>query len=105
MKMKNIFWIEEMLRGPDPFADNAPGQTPKFKGLVAPRWKEVADIFENDPAWQVDDEKVRNGRQLYAELCVECHRDPVRDPEFDKERPDRRGAERFIHVGADGGGR
>ncbi|WP_319798180.1 di-heme-cytochrome C peroxidase [Nitrobacter sp.] len=88
MKMKNIFWIEEMLRGPDPFADNTPGQEPKFKGLVAPRWKEAADIFQGDPAWQVDDEKVSNGRRLYAELCVECHRGPVRDPEFDKERPD-----------------
>lgn len=88
MKMKNIFWIEEMLRGPDPFADNAPGQAPEFKGLVAPRWKEAADIFENDPAWRVDEEKVRSGRRLYAELCVECHRGPVRDPEFDRERPD-----------------
>ena len=88
MKMKNIFWIEEMLRGPDPFADNAPGQEPKFKGLVAPKWNEVADIFKSDPAWQVDAVKVSNGRRLYVELCVECHRGPVHDPEFDRKWPD-----------------
>ena len=38
MKMKTIFSIEEMLRGPDPFADSGPGQAPKFKGLIAPKW-------------------------------------------------------------------
>jgi hypothetical protein len=32
--------------------------------------------------------KVGNGRRLYAEICVECHRGPVRDPEFDKQWPD-----------------
>ena len=88
MKMKTIFSIEEMLRGPDPFADNGPGQTPKFKGLIAPKWNEVADIFKSDPAWQLDPVKVSNGRRLYAEHCVECHRGPVNDPEFDKERPE-----------------
>jgi hypothetical protein len=89
MQMKNIFWIEEMLRGPDPFADNAPGQAPHFKGLIAPRWDEAANLLKNDPAWQVDPAKVSNGRALYAQLCVECHRGPVNDAEFDKQWPDR----------------
>lgn len=88
MKMQNIVWIEEMLRGSDPFADNPPGQGPKFKGLAAPQWDEVAKIFADDPAWQLDPAKVGNGRQLYAELCVECHRGPVRDAQFDKQWPD-----------------
>ncbi len=88
MNIKTIFSIEEMLRGPDPFADNGPSQASKFKGLIAPKWSEVADIFKSDPAWQLDRVKVSNGRRLYAEHCVECHRGPVNDPEFDKERPE-----------------
>jgi hypothetical protein len=88
MKMMNIVWIEEMLRGPDPFADNPPGQGPHFKGLAAPRWDEAANIFKDDPAWKLDPVKVGNGRRLYSELCVECHRGPVRDAEFDRQWPD-----------------
>jgi RoxA-like, cytochrome c-like len=87
VEIGNIDWIEQMLRGPDPFGDNS-GGTPSFKGLTAPKWTEVAAIFKDDGAWQIDPAKVRQGRGLYREFCVECHRGPVNDAEFDKEWPD-----------------
>jgi hypothetical protein len=86
--MRNIDWAEKMLRGSDPFAVDKPDSRPAFKGLVSPKWSEVADIFKGDPDWQIDPVKVSNGRRLYRELCVECHRGPVNDPEFDEEWPD-----------------
>jgi hypothetical protein len=86
--MRNIDWAEKMLRGSDPFAVDKPDSRPAFKGLVSPKWSEVADIFKGDPDWQIDPAKASNGRRLYRELCVECHRGPVNDPEFDKEWPD-----------------
>jgi hypothetical protein len=84
----NVHWFEEMLRGPDPFAAAGPGNTPAFKGLVAPKWAEVADIFNGDTAWQIDPDKVMQGRKLYRQHCIECHRGPVRDPDFDREWPE-----------------
>jgi mono/diheme cytochrome c family protein len=88
VQVLNIYWFEEMLRGSDPFAAEKPGDLPKFKGLIAPKWSEVADIFKGDAAWQIDQTKLIQGRGLYRELCVECHRGPVNDPEFDKQWPD-----------------
>lgn len=88
IQMMNLVWIEEVLRGTDPFSGNLPDKGPSFKGLIAPKWKEAAEIFKGDTAWQLDPVKVNNGRRLYAELCVECHRGPVNDAEFDKEFPD-----------------
>jgi hypothetical protein len=84
----NVHWFEEMLRGPDPFAAAGQGKTPAFKGLVAPKWAEVADIFNGDTAWQIDPDKVMQGRKLYRQHCIECHRGPVRDPDFDREWPE-----------------
>jgi hypothetical protein len=87
-ELLNVFWFEEMLRGPDPFAGTAAGGTASFKGLVAPKWSEVADIFKDDNAWQLDQAKVSEGRKLYRQHCFECHRGPVRDPAFDQEWPE-----------------
>jgi len=81
--LRNVYWFEEMLRGPDPFAVKPPA----FKGLVSPKWSEAAALFKDDPAWQTNQDKVREGRWLYRELCVECHRGPVNDPEFDAKFP------------------
>ena len=85
VEMRNIYWAEKMLRGPDPFAGD---KAPEFKGLVAPKWSEAAEIFKGDPAWQIDPMKVNEGRKRYREFCVECHRGPVKDPDFDSEWPD-----------------
>lgn len=78
----NLDSIEKMLRGPNPF-----DQSPKaFGGLRSPKWP--ADMFPGDNAWKIDPEKVKRGRKIYAEICVECHRGPVNDPVFDKQHPD-----------------
>ena len=80
--VKNLDNIEKMLRGPNPFE-----QTPKgFGGLRSPKWP--SDMFPGDDAWKIDPGKVERGRKIYAEICVECHRGPVNDPEFDKQYPD-----------------
>ncbi|WP_298253691.1 di-heme-cytochrome C peroxidase [Bradyrhizobium sp.] len=78
----NLDSIEKMLRGPNPFE-----QTPKgFGGLRSPKWP--SEMFPGDDAWKIDPAKVKRGRKVYAEICVECHRGPVNDPEFDKQYPD-----------------
>lgn len=81
--LDNIVWIEDLMRGADPFAKAKPA----FSGLVAPRWPQA--VFPDDPAWALDDANVRKGRVLYAELCAGCHLGPVRDPEFDRLWPDK----------------
>jgi hypothetical protein len=85
--MLNLLWIEELLSGPDPFKPVKPGDPPEFKGLIAPKWDDVAKLFKNDAAWQVKKEKVADGRMHYRKYCYECHRGPVNDPEFDKQWP------------------
>ncbi len=81
--LDNLIWIEDMLRGPDPFAT----PTPAFSGLTAPKWPH--EYFQGDAGWALDPAKVTKGRALYAELCASCHLGPTRDPEFDKLYPDK----------------
>lgn len=54
--------------------------------MTSPKWP--SDIFGDD-AWKIDDRRVKRGRKLYAEICVECHLGPVNDPVFDAEFPDK----------------
>jgi hypothetical protein len=81
--IENLGEIEKMLRGPDPFA-----QTPKgFAGLMSPKWP--SEMFPDDRAWKIDPDRVKSGRKIYAEICVECHLGPVNDPTFDAQYPDK----------------
>jgi mono/diheme cytochrome c family protein len=87
VKMENIFWIEKLLAGPNPFA---PGTgDPAFKGLQAPRWTDAGKYFSGDAGWQLNEDSdiVKAGRALYQRHCVECHQGPVRDPAFDRQWP------------------
>jgi mono/diheme cytochrome c family protein len=82
----NLLWIEDLLRGPDPFAH--PAEAPKtFGGLASPKWPSA--LFPDDPAWKIDPQKRAKGRALYAELCAGCHLGPIDDPEFDRLYPDK----------------
>jgi processive rubber oxygenase RoxA-like protein len=82
VEVQNLLWIESMLRGPDPFS-----QTPqRFGGLTAPKWP--SQLFD-DQAWKLKPDRVAKGRELYAEICVECHLGPVNDPVFDAQFPDK----------------
>ncbi|CAL79867.1 conserved hypothetical protein; putative Cytochrome c region (C-ter) [Bradyrhizobium sp. ORS 278] len=83
MAIENLAHIEDMLRGPDPFATT----TPAFGGLISPKWPEK--LFADDEAWKIDPARVERGRKLYASVCVECHLGPVADPVFDKTYPDK----------------
>ncbi|GLH81250.1 hypothetical protein SSBR45G_61590 [Bradyrhizobium sp. SSBR45G] len=83
MAIENLIHIEDMLRGPDPFATT----TPAFGGLTSPKWPEK--LFAGDDAWKIDPVRVERGRKLYATVCVECHLGPVADPVFDKTYPDK----------------
>jgi hypothetical protein len=87
MPLENISKFEELLRGPDPFAVKS-GERPAFKGLVSPKWREVAKLLNDDPAWRINETNVSKGRELYKEHCVECHRGPVNDAEFDNKYPE-----------------
>jgi mono/diheme cytochrome c family protein len=118
IQLTNLFSFERLLSGADPFTADKPGDSPKFKGLLAPKWDDVAKIFKDDAAWQINAAKAAKGREHYRKHCFECHRGPVNDPEFDKqwpsesfwqeENPDRRarnemnwfkiGDERFFNV-------
>ena len=84
IQIATIVEMEKMLRGTDPLA----GERHAFDGLTAPKWSDAASIFKGDQDWEVDAEKVKRGRQLYRTFCVECHRGPVRDAEFDKLWPE-----------------
>ncbi|MGJ5200304.1 di-heme-cytochrome C peroxidase [Bradyrhizobium sp. HKCCYLRH1030] len=83
MAIDNLLYIENMLRGPDPFATT----TPAFGGLTSPKWPEK--LFAGDDAWKIDPVRVERGRKLYAAVCVECHLGPVADTVFDKTYPDK----------------
>ncbi len=62
--------------------------TPKsFAGLKSPAWP--SHLFPNDKNWTIDEERVKNGRKLYAAICVECHLGPTNDPEFDTQYSDK----------------
>jgi hypothetical protein len=73
----NLHWIESLLAGPDPYTQK------KLGGLTSPRWP--SQILGDD--WKINPDRVKSGRRLYAQICVECHLGPVNDPEFDKEFP------------------
>jgi hypothetical protein len=81
--IENLVRIEGMLRGPDPFSQNPKG----FGGLKPPKWP--SQIFDKDPAWQIDPVRVSKGRAIYAEICFECHLGPVNDPVFDAQFPEK----------------
>jgi cytochrome c5 len=72
--VNTLGWIEEMLRGPDPFK----AATPKFGGLLAPKWP--ADIL--DDAWKLKPDRVERGRAVYNEMCAGCHLPAVDSPAF-----------------------
>lgn len=78
----NMVEFESLIAGSDPLARRS------FDGLAAPRWTDAAKFFPNDPVWKIYARNVESGRQLYRTFCVECHRGPVRDAEFDRLWPD-----------------
>jgi hypothetical protein len=80
---ENLLWIEDLLRGPNPFEGKAP--QPAFGGLASPKWPSA--LFPDDAGWTIDPQKVMRGRALYAELCAGCHLGPIDDAEFDKAYP------------------
>ncbi|MCK1741111.1 cytochrome C [Bradyrhizobium sp. 139] len=67
--IKTLGWIEDMLRGPDPFKPADSSADPKFGGLLAPQWP--SHILGD--AWRIDQKKVDNGRKIYTEMCSGCH--------------------------------
>lgn len=72
--INTLGWIEDMLRGPDPFK----AAEPKFGGLLSPKWP--SQILGD--AWRIDKDKVDNGRKIYAEMCSGCHLPAVDSPAF-----------------------
>jgi hypothetical protein len=82
--LQNLIYIEEnLLRGKDPFRQD----TKRFDGLQSPKWP--SHLFPNDEAWKIKQDRIVNGRALYAQICVECHLGPVSDPQFDAQFPDK----------------
>lgn len=67
VEVGEIFDLEQLLAGPDPF-DGARG----FKGLRAPKWPE-------DLLGRIDPGKNAQGRALYVERCRGCHLPAVND--------------------------
>ncbi|MBR0776352.1 cytochrome C [Bradyrhizobium diazoefficiens] len=63
--INTLGWIEDMLRGADPFKS----AKPEFSGLLAPKWP--SQILGD--AWKIDQKKVENGRKIYTEMCAGCH--------------------------------
>jgi hypothetical protein len=76
--INTLGWIEDMLRGPDPFKATDPAAEKKFGGLLAPKWP--SQILGD--AWKLDQTKVDNGRKIYAEMCSGCHLPAVNTPAF-----------------------
>ena len=76
--IRTLGWIEDMLRGPDPFKAPDPATGPKFGGLLSPKWP--SQILGD--AWRIDQTKVENGRKIYAEMCSGCHLPAINTPAF-----------------------
>lgn len=78
VNIRTLGWIEDMLRGPDPFkaADTTTG--PKFGGLLAPKWP--SHILGD--AWKLKSDRVERGRAIYAEMCSGCHLPDINSPAF-----------------------
>ncbi|MDE5441549.1 cytochrome C [Bradyrhizobium sp. CSA207] len=72
--INTLGWIEDMLRGPDPFK----AAEPKFGGLLSPKWP--SQIL--DDAWKLKADRVERGRAIYAEMCSGCHLPAVDTPAF-----------------------
>jgi hypothetical protein len=72
--INTLGWIEDMLRGPDPFK----AAEPKFGGLLSPKWP--SQILGD--AWRVDLKRAENGRKIYEEMCSGCHLPAVNTPAF-----------------------
>ena len=85
VEVKEIARIETLLRGKEHPLDGEIG----FKGLHAPRWEDAATHFSDDDGWKIADEAtLQKGRELYRDLCFECHRAPFRDPKLAADHPD-----------------
>ena len=86
---ENLLWIEDLLRGPNPFGQKSEVAEPKpaFGGLAAPKWPSA--LFPDDAGWKIDPQKAARGRALYGELCAGCHLGPIDDAEFDKAYPEK----------------
>ena len=69
VEVREIYRMETLLAGDDPFS----GGAPSFKGLRAPEWPESL-------LGAIDPERSARGRVLYDELCAGCHRPPIEDP-------------------------
>lgn len=76
--INTLGWIEELLRGPDPFKAADPAAEKKFGGLLSPKWP--SQILGD--AWRIDPIRVENGRKIYAEMCSGCHLPAVDTPAF-----------------------
>lgn len=76
--INTLGWIEELLRGPDPFKAADPVAEKKFGGLLSPKWP--SQILGD--AWRIDPIKVENGRKIYAEMCSGCHLPAIDTPAF-----------------------
>ncbi|UPK34903.1 cytochrome C [Bradyrhizobium sp. 186] len=75
--IRTLGWIEDLLRGPDPFKTSDPDK--KFGGLLAPKWP--SQYFADD-AWKLDSKRVDRGRAIYAEMCAGCHLPSLNEPAF-----------------------
>lgn len=76
--VNTLGWIEDMLRGPDPFKSADPATGPKFGGLLSPKWP--SQILGD--AWRIDRDKAEKGRKIYAEMCSGCHLPAIDTPAF-----------------------
>lgn len=72
--IRTLGWIEDMLRGPDPFKS----AEPKFGGLLAPKWP--SQILGD--AWKLKPDRVERGRAIYTEMCSGCHLPAIDTPAF-----------------------
>ncbi|MBP2303145.1 di-heme-cytochrome C peroxidase [Azospirillum picis] len=71
----NIYKMEQLLAGPNPWSRGPGGMPTGFQGLKAPKWPEEV-LGAIDPA------KRAHGEALYREICQGCHFPPVSDPAF-----------------------
>lgn len=78
VNIRTLGWIEDMLRGPDPFKAADPSSGPKFGGLLAPKWP--SQILGD--AWKLKPDRVERGRAIYTEMCSGCHLPAIDTPAF-----------------------
>ncbi|WP_035706950.1 di-heme-cytochrome C peroxidase [Bradyrhizobium genomosp. I (2014)] len=78
VNIRTLGWIEDMLRGPDPFKAADPSSGPRFGGLLAPKWP--SQILGD--AWKLKPDRVERGSAVYAEMCSGCHLPAIDTPAF-----------------------